>query len=120
MVYNARMLELAPAQRRDLRARAHALHPVVIISDAGLSENVLKEIAASLASHELIKVKVFSDDREQREAMLAEICATLDAAPVQHIGKILVVYKPKPEETAAPKRPARKPARRTKRSYQND
>ena len=113
------MIALTPARRRELRAKAHALHPVVIVGESGLSEAVLKEIGVSLASHELIKVKVFSDEREQRAAMLSEICNALDAAPVQHIGKILVVYKPNPERAAA-KRPARKPQRRTKRSHQND
>ena len=54
----------------------------------------MKEIERSLNSHELIKIKVASGDREQRESMLAEICATLEAAPVQHIGKTLVIYKP--------------------------
>lgn len=88
------MLNLTPAQRRFLRAQAHSLSPVVLIGDAGLTEAVMKEIARSLDSHELIKIKVAGGEREQREAMLAEICATLEAAPAQHIGKTLVVYKP--------------------------
>jgi RNA-binding protein len=54
----------------------------------------MKEIEHSLISHELLKIKVASGDREQREIMLAEICATLEAAPTQHIGKTLVIYKP--------------------------
>lgn len=88
------MLNLTPGQRRFLRAQAHALNPVVLIGDAGLTAAVMKEIARSLDSHELIKIKVAGGDREQREAMLAEICATLDAAAAQHIGKTLVVYRP--------------------------
>lgn len=88
------MLALSPAQRRFLRARAHALDPVVLVGDAGLSEAVLKEIGASLKAHELIKVKVAGDDREARQHMLESICRHLDAAPVQHIGKTLVIYKP--------------------------
>jgi RNA-binding protein len=87
------MLSLTPAQRRFLRALAHPLRPVVMIGDAGLSDAVLKETERSLKSHELIKIKVAGDDREQREAMMAEICERLDATPVQHIGKTLVVYK---------------------------
>lgn len=91
------MLILTISERRDLRARAHALNPAVMIDNAGLSEAVLKEIAASLKNHELIKIRVMNDDRAQREAMLESICTQLGAAPVQHIGKILVVYQPNPE-----------------------
>jgi RNA-binding protein len=87
------MLNLTPGQRRFLRAQAHALNPVVMIGDAGLSASVMKEIGGSLKSHELIKIKIAGGDREQREAMLGEICTTLEAEPVQHIGKTLIVYK---------------------------
>ena len=91
------MLNLTPAQRRFLKAQAHGLNPVVMIGDAGLSEAVLKEAEATLARHELIKIKVHSDDRASREALLAELCSQLGAAPVQHIGKILVIYRPAKE-----------------------
>ncbi|PWB52713.1 MAG: ribosome assembly RNA-binding protein YhbY [Nitrosomonadales bacterium] len=87
------MLNLTPAQRRFLRAQAHALNPVVLIGDAGLTEAVMKEIERSLDSHELIKIKIAGGGHEQREKMLTEICSTLEAAPVQHIGKTLVIYK---------------------------
>jgi RNA-binding protein len=87
------MLNLTPGQRRFLRAQAHSLNPVVLIGDAGLTEAVMKEIERSLNSHELIKIKVASGDREQREKMLMEICTALEAAPAQHIGKTLVIYK---------------------------
>jgi putative YhbY family RNA-binding protein len=107
------MINLTPVQRRELRAKAHALSPVVSIGDAGLSEAVLKEITLALAHHELIKIKVHGGDREAREAMQLEICEKLDAAPVQHIGKILVIWKqgekpaaPAPVRAAAKKKPA--------------
>ena len=87
------MLSLTPTQRRFLRTHAHALHPVVMIGNAGLSEAVWKELESSLKSHELIKVKIASDDKNMREGVLNEICAKLIAAPVQHIGKSLVIYK---------------------------
>ena len=118
------ILELTSAERRALRARAHGLHPAVIIGDAGLNTAVLNEIHRNLASHELIKIRVFSDAHAVRDQLLREICGTLHAAPVQHIGKILVVYRPLPEGDvkARPPRaaPKRKPPRRTKRSYQRD
>jgi putative YhbY family RNA-binding protein len=89
------MLKLTPAERSAHRAEAHALHPVVMIGDAGLTPAVLKEIDASLDAHGLIKVRVFGDDREARIEMYETICAKLDAAPIQHIGKLLVFYRPK-------------------------
>jgi RNA-binding protein len=117
------MLQLTADERRALRARAHGLNPVVSISQNGLSEAVLKEIDASLKAHELIKVRVYGDDRDAREAWLAEICDKLDAGAVQHIGKLLVIYRPSAEVAAkaAAKqaaRPAKAAPRRTKRSFQ--
>lgn len=100
------MPQLTPMARKALKARAHKLNPVVIIGDKGLSDPVLDEIGRALDSHELVKVKAATDDREQREAWLAQICDHLRAAPVQHIGKILVVYRENPElHKRAPKRP---------------
>jgi putative YhbY family RNA-binding protein len=100
------MLTLTVLQRKNLKARAHSLHPTVIIGNAGLTPAVLEEIGRSLKSHELIKIRVMSDEREARAAMLREICEKLNAAPVQHIGKILVVYQP--QEDTAEKKPARR------------
>jgi RNA-binding protein len=120
------MNPLAPAQRRALKAQAHHLEPVVIVGDAGLTPAVVREIDVHLKSHELIKVKVHGDDREARIAMIAEINEALDAALVQHIGKTLVIFRPKPPEAAEKKgvklpqhkAKARNKQRRTKRSYQ--
>jgi hypothetical protein len=66
-----RMEPLQPAFRRELRARAHHLHPVVMVGHHGLTPAVLHEIDAALSAHELIKVRVFSDDRSEREALSA-------------------------------------------------
>ena len=117
------MLEITAAQRRSLRSRAHALKPVVSISQNGLSDAVMREIGACLASHELIKIRVYNDDREEREVYLQTICDQFDAAPVQHIGKLLVVWRPTPEERqelARNRTSSRRRAepRKTKRSYQ--
>ena len=89
------MLTLTPAERSALRAEAHGLNPVVMIGEAGLTPAVMKEISSSLDAHGLIKVRVFGDDREARVAIYEQICDELDAAPVQHIGKLLVLYRPK-------------------------
>ncbi|MHB8786884.1 MAG: ribosome assembly RNA-binding protein YhbY [Thauera sp.] len=105
------MTELTPAQRRDLRARAHHLNPVVTIAGNGLAPNVVAEIERSLQAHELIKVKVQGAEREQREALMEELCAALDAAPVQHIGNILVVWRARKEEDKAAAVADKKPVR---------
>ena len=91
------MLKLTPAERSNLRSEAHVLNPIVIVGEAGLTEPVLKEIDNGLDAHGLIKVRVFGDDREARLGMYETICDRLGAAPVQHIGKLLVVYRPKRE-----------------------
>ena len=92
------MLKLSPVERAALRADAHALDPVVMIGEAGLTPGVVKEIDASLNSHGLIKIRVFGDDREARIAMYNTICEQTGAVPVQHIGKLLVIYRTKAEE----------------------
>jgi RNA-binding protein len=112
------MLDITADQRRALRARAHALNPVVAISQNGLSESVLQEISTSLDSHELIKIRVFNDDREERAKYLDTICEQLGAAPVQHIGKLLVIWRPSAEAKSAKSRRSHTEPRRTKRSFQ--
>ena len=89
-------IQLTPAQRKEHRAEAHHLDPVVMIGSDGLTPSVQKEIDAALNSHGLIKVRVFSDDRTSREAMFAALADTLGAAPIQHIGKLLVLWRPMP------------------------
>jgi RNA-binding protein len=90
------MRTLTPAERRQLRAKAHHLHPFVSIGQHGLTPAVLHEIDVNLLAHELIKIRVFGDDRGARDALLERICAELDAAPVQHLGKILTIWRPAP------------------------
>jgi putative YhbY family RNA-binding protein len=91
------MLKLTPAERSALRSEAHALSPVVIVGEAGLTPSVLKEIDVNLNAHGLIKVRVFGDDRDARIEMYETICEKLSAAPIQHIGKLLVLFRPKKE-----------------------
>ena len=94
---------LNSADRRSLRGRAHPLKPVVIISGAGLSGSVMAELERCLQAHELIKIRVLDNDRRHREDLLTQICECTRASPVQHIGKILVVYLESPDP---PPRPA--------------
>lgn len=94
------MIELTPIQRRDLRAAAHHIQPVVTIAGNGLSPAVVKEIDRSLHAHELIKVKLQGIERDDRDALLTEICAQLGCASVQHIGNVLVLWREKPDDAA--------------------
>ncbi|MDP2811561.1 MAG: YhbY family RNA-binding protein [Rhodocyclaceae bacterium] len=106
------MIELTPIQRRALRAAAHTLHPVVSIAQKGLTPAVLNEIDTSLKAHELIKVKLHSIERDDRIALLEEICAELNCASVQLIGNILVLWREKPagtQESAPARRRGGKP-----------
>jgi len=95
------MIELTSDQRRQLRARAHALHPVASLGQQGLTEAVLKEIGHALDAHGLIKVKLHGIEREDRAALLDEICTRLECAPVQHIGHILVLWREPPDKAGA-------------------
>jgi putative YhbY family RNA-binding protein len=91
-------IQLTPAQRKVHRAEAHHLDPVVLVGGDGLTANVIKEIDSALNAHGLIKVRVFSDDRVAREAMLQQLTTDLSAAPIQHIGKLLVLWRPLPDK----------------------
>jgi putative YhbY family RNA-binding protein len=105
--------ELTPAERQALKGRAHRLNPVVLIGAAGLTPTVVAEVDRALRVHELIKIRVIGAERADREALLGAVCAATDAAPVQHIGKILVVYRERPadEQPEVPAPPPRRPAR---------
>lgn len=96
-------------------AKAHALHPVVIVGHHGLTDAVMHEIDVSLRAHELIKVRVVGDDRQARSAALERICAELDAAAVQQVGKLLVLWRPAPPPEAPATAAAVKKSFTTKR-----
>lgn len=77
----------------ELKARAHHLHPVVMVGQQGLTDAVIKETDAALTAHELIKVRVFGDDRAERIEICNTLCEAVDAQPVRHIGKLLVLWR---------------------------
>ena len=99
-------LHLSASERKQKRADAHHLDPVVAIGNDGATTAVRRELEAALDAHGLVKVRVFSDDRAVREALLVELSEALGAAPVQHIGKLLVLWRP-----PAPKEKAEKEGR---------
>ncbi len=92
-------IQLTPAQRKEYRAQAHHLNPVVMVGADGLSVAVKKEADAALSAHGLIKVRAFADDRSVREAMFQTLADELGAAPIQHIGKLLVLWRPIPQRS---------------------
>ncbi len=94
-------INLTPAERKAIRSDAHHLDPVVLIGGDGLTDAVKKEVDAALKAHGLIKVRVFSDDRATREGYLSTLADELSAAPIQHIGKLLVLWRPIPEKEKA-------------------
>ena len=101
-----------------LQAKAHHLDPVVLLGGNGLTEAVIKEVDRALTAHGLIKVKVPSDDREERTAIFEELADKLGAAKITQIGKLLVLFRPIPEkeeteETPKVKKAAPAAARKT-------
>lgn len=94
-------IELSVAERKAHRAEAHHLDPVVMIGNDGLTAAVKKETDAALSAHGLIKVRVLGDDRDQREAIFQQLAEELNAAPIQHIGKLLVLWRPQPKKERA-------------------
>ncbi len=113
---------LSPLEKKALKAQAHSLNPTVLIGDKGLSANVLKEIDLNLNAHQLIKVRVMGDDRDIRLGYAANICKETGAILVQHIGKLLVLYRPNLDKPTNPlqnkrKAPVKKGPRTTKRQF---
>jgi putative YhbY family RNA-binding protein len=96
-------LSLTAAERREHRAAAHHLDPVVMVGADGLTDSVVQAVDAALKAHGLVKVRVFADERQAREAMWVEMTERLGAAPVQHIGKLLVLWRPMPPKEAPPR-----------------
>jgi putative YhbY family RNA-binding protein len=87
-------IQLTPAERREHRANAHHLDPVVMIGGDGLTAAVQKEVDAALSAHGLIKVRILGDDRAARDQIYQKLADELEAAPIQHIGKLIVLWRP--------------------------
>ena len=96
-------IQLSPTDRKEMRGQAHHLDPVVLIGTGGVSESLIHEVDLALSAHGLIKIRVFSDSRDDREAALASLADRLNAAPVQHIGKLLVLWRPIPTKQEEPR-----------------
>jgi RNA-binding protein len=92
---------LTTRERAHLKGRAHALEPVVHIGTAGVTDAVVAELERALTAHELLKVRIGADDREARVALGDELCARTGAAAVDRIGKILILWRPRPVDADA-------------------
>jgi RNA-binding protein len=88
---------LTAAERKALKGRAHRLEPVVQIGAKGLTDEVVAEIDRALAAHELVKVRAAGLERGERAAALEDIAGRTGAEAVQHVGKVFVIYRKKPE-----------------------
>lgn len=91
-------LTLTARQRALLKARAHALEPVVTIGQAGASDAIIAEVDRSLTAHGLIKVKLAGSDRAERDQLTERLCSRTGAAAVQQVGRVLVLWRPRPDD----------------------
>lgn len=87
-------IALTNAQIRFLRGQAHDLKAMLQVGGKGITDALVAEVALALEHHELIKVKVAGEDREARDALIAELAERADAALVQRIGHTAVLYRP--------------------------
>ena len=94
-------LTLTSRQRAHLKARAHALEPLVQIGHAGVQDSVVAAVETALTAHELIKVKINDAEREERAELADTLAERTGAAIVQRVGKIVVLWRPRPETPAS-------------------
>ncbi len=88
------MLKLSNSQKRFLKSKAHALKPVVIVAGNGLSKTVLAAIEEALNIHELIKIKIKVENRDDKMTLIDQICQQTQAANIQSIGHVLTLFRP--------------------------
>jgi RNA-binding protein len=89
---------LTPRQRAQLKARAHALEPIVQIGKAGVQEAVVTAVNDALTAHGLIKLKINDDDRDAREAIGEAISVRTESTVVQRVGKVVVLWRRRPDD----------------------
>lgn len=76
----------------------HALKPVVMIGQQGLSESVLAELESSMSKHELLKIKIRTDGKDEKQQMIKQIVEVSKSHLIQVIGNIMVIYRAFDEE----------------------
>ncbi|VAW54356.1 hypothetical protein MNBD_GAMMA06-299 [hydrothermal vent metagenome] len=91
-------MPLSKKQIKFLRAKCHDLKAVIMLGQKGLTEEVLNELEIALTHHELVKIKLSVDDRDERKKMIVKICEKSQSKEVQSIGKTLSVYRVNPDK----------------------
>ncbi len=91
-------ITLTPGQRARLKAKAHALEPVVQVGQAGVSDTVVAEVDRSLTAHGLIKVRLAGADRATRDELAQTLSDRTDATVVQQVGRVVVLWRPRPDD----------------------
>jgi len=86
-------MKLTTKQKQEFKAKAHTMKPIISIGQLGLSEAVKKEADQALYDHELIKVRIHTEDRTVRKAFFSELCKTLEAEEIQLIGHVGTIYR---------------------------
>ncbi|MBE0505237.1 MAG: ribosome assembly RNA-binding protein YhbY [Marinospirillum sp.] len=86
-------MSLKGTQKKELRSIGHHLNPVVLVSENGLSEGVIKEAERALTDHELIKIRFAVNDRDERKELMEQLAKKLKAEVIQSIGKIGLYYR---------------------------
>jgi len=86
-------MNLSEPQKKHLRGIGHGLHPLIMVGDAGVSDGVMNEFNNTIDHHELIKVKIRSGDREQRDAMIEDLCKRGQAELVTRIGNVALMFR---------------------------
>jgi RNA-binding protein len=87
-------MKLTNNQKKYLRSIAHDLKPFVMIGQHGLSESVIAEIDSTMLKHELIKIKLRVEDRDEKQKIIEKILEFSHAEIVQVIGGVIVIYRP--------------------------
>lgn len=91
-------MALTQEQKKQFKSIGHHLKPVLIVAENGLTEGVLAELDRALNDHELIKVKINLAEREDRQAVIAELCEIARCELAQVIGKMALIYRKNPKQ----------------------
>ena len=89
---------LTQSQIKHLKALGHSLRPLVLVGQAGLTEGVVNEARSTLEHHELIKVRLVGEDRDERQTMAESLAEQIGAKIVQRIGHIVLLFWRNPKQ----------------------
>ena len=87
-------MQLLSSQKKQYKAIGHSQNPIVTVAENGLSEGVLSELERALRDHELIKIKINVEDREDKKLIIDEVCRQTNSILIQVIGKTALIFRP--------------------------